>query len=78
VSKEIPADVIFEDDKCLAFRDVSPQAPVHFLVIPKQKGSLTRLSNAEEHDKAMLGHLLYVAQAVAKQGVKSRFGCVAS
>jgi histidine triad (HIT) family protein len=68
VSKDIPADVIYEDEQCLAFRDISPQAPVHFLVIPKQRGGLARLSTATESDKAILGHLLYVAQHVAKQG----------
>ena len=68
VAKEIPADVIFEDSKCLAFRDISPQAPVHFLVIPKSRDGLSRLSRAstEEH-KQTLGHLLFVAQQVAKE-----------
>eukprot|EP00201_Polytomella_parva_P023246 CAMPEP_0175045460 /NCGR_PEP_ID=MMETSP0052_2-20121109/4438_1 /TAXON_ID=51329 ORGANISM="Polytomella parva, Strain SAG 63-3" /NCGR_SAMPLE_ID=MMETSP0052_2 /ASSEMBLY_ACC=CAM_ASM_000194 /LENGTH=132 /DNA_ID=CAMNT_0016308999 /DNA_START=179 /DNA_END=577 /DNA_ORIENTATION=- len=67
ISKDIKADVIYEDDQCLAFRDVSPQAPVHFLVIPKNRDGLTRLSKAREDQKAILGHLLYVAQSVAKQ-----------
>lgn len=68
VSKDIPADIIYEDDQCLAFRDIAPQAPVHFLVIPKNKGGLARLSNAVESDKALLGHLMFTAQQVAKQG----------
>lgn len=68
VSKDIPADIIYEDEQALAFRDISPQAPVHFLVIPKNRDGLTRLSNASEGNKAVLGHLLYVAQHVAKQG----------
>lgn len=67
ISKEIPATIIHEDDKCLAFRDVSPQAPVHFLVIPKVRGGLSRLSNAEEGDVPLLGHLVYVASKVARQ-----------
>lgn len=67
VSKQIKADIIYEDDDCLALRDISPQAPVHFLVIPKARDGLTRLSRAEERHKALLGHLLYVAQLVAKQ-----------
>ena len=67
ISKEIPATIIHEDEKCLAFRDVSPQAPVHFLVIPKVKGRLSRLCNAEESDTPLLGHLVYVASKVAKQ-----------
>ena len=67
VSKEIPADIIHEDDLCLAFRDISPQGPVHFLVIPKNKDGLNKLSNAREDHKALLGHLMYTAAAVAKQ-----------
>lgn len=67
ISKEIPATIIHEDETCLAFRDVAPQAPVHFLVIPKVKGGLSRLSNAEEADAPLLGHLVYVASKVARQ-----------
>ncbi|EEH55590.1 uncharacterized protein MICPUCDRAFT_19304 [Micromonas pusilla CCMP1545] len=66
VAKEIPATVIYEDNLCLAFRDVAPQAKTHFLVIPKIRAGLTRLSNAEEEHKALLGHLLFTAQRVAK------------
>jgi len=67
VSKEIPANIIFEDDLCLAFRDINPQGPVHFLVIPKNKDGLNRLSNAREDQKGLLGHLMFVAQQVAHQ-----------
>eukprot|EP00612_Vaucheria_litorea_P002788 CAMPEP_0171458998 /NCGR_PEP_ID=MMETSP0945-20130129/4456_1 /TAXON_ID=109269 /ORGANISM="Vaucheria litorea, Strain CCMP2940" /LENGTH=131 /DNA_ID=CAMNT_0011984925 /DNA_START=110 /DNA_END=505 /DNA_ORIENTATION=+ len=67
VSKEIPADVFYEDELCMAFNDISPQAPVHFLVIPKDKNGLNRLSDAKEENKPLLGHLLYVAQLLAKQ-----------
>ena len=67
INKEIPADIIYEDDQCLAFRDIQPQGPVHFLLIPKQRGAWTRLSNADESYKSLLGHLLYTAQSVAKQ-----------
>eukprot|EP00195_Chlamydomonas_chlamydogama_P009853 CAMPEP_0202903702 /NCGR_PEP_ID=MMETSP1392-20130828/25896_1 /ASSEMBLY_ACC=CAM_ASM_000868 /TAXON_ID=225041 /ORGANISM="Chlamydomonas chlamydogama, Strain SAG 11-48b" /LENGTH=132 /DNA_ID=CAMNT_0049591009 /DNA_START=152 /DNA_END=550 /DNA_ORIENTATION=+ len=67
INKQIPASIIYEDDQCLAFRDINPQAPVHFLVIPKDRDGLTRLSKATESQKAILGHLLYVAQHVAKQ-----------
>ncbi len=135
-SKAIPADIIYEDDECLALRDIQPQvrgrrepaaagrkrgraarrskrrrragakaqgtqsssrarshrrpqpypppptlpnlthrprlgqAPVHFLVIPKHRDGLTRLSRAEERHKAILGHLLFVAQLVARQGAQ--------
>jgi histidine triad (HIT) family protein len=71
VSKEIPADLVHEDDLCMAFRDIAPQGPTHFLVIPKNKDGLNRLSNAREDQKGLLGHLLYTAQEVAgKLGLK--------
>jgi len=44
ISKEIPANIVYEDEKALAFHDVSPQAPKHILVIPKFKGNLWKLS----------------------------------
>lgn len=65
IDREIPADIIFEDDQCLAFRDINPQAPTHFLVIPKKP--IAKLSDAEAEDQALLGHLLLVASQVAKQ-----------
>lgn len=65
IDREIPADIIFEDDQCLAFRDINPQAPTHFLVIPKKP--IPKLSDAEEADQALLGHLLLVASRVAEQ-----------
>eukprot|EP00596_Hydrurales_sp_CCMP1899_P010824 CAMPEP_0119041500 /NCGR_PEP_ID=MMETSP1177-20130426/12398_1 /TAXON_ID=2985 /ORGANISM="Ochromonas sp, Strain CCMP1899" /LENGTH=136 /DNA_ID=CAMNT_0007007583 /DNA_START=185 /DNA_END=595 /DNA_ORIENTATION=+ len=67
VSKDIPSKILYEDDKCMAFRDINPQGPIHFLVIPKDKDGLNRLSNAREDQKDILGHLLFTAQAVAKQ-----------
>lgn len=51
ISKEIKADIIYEDDKCLAFNDITPQAPVHFLVIPKNKIAL--LDEAKETDQSV-------------------------
>ncbi|XP_038598491.1 histidine triad nucleotide-binding protein 1 [Tachyglossus aculeatus] len=63
--REIPADVIFEDPQCLAFHDVAPQAPVHFLVIPKKP--LARMADAEDADESLLGHLLTVGRRCAAQ-----------
>ncbi|GJQ12235.1 hypothetical protein GpartN1_g4026.t1 [Galdieria partita] len=63
--KEIPADIIYEDDLCLAFRDVNPQAPFHALVIPKKP--ISQLSTAQPEDQSLLGHLMLVAPKVAKQ-----------
>jgi len=63
--KEIPAKVIYEDDSCIAFHDVNPQAPVHALIIPKKP--ISQLSTAEDEDEELLGHLLLVGKKVAKQ-----------
>jgi histidine triad (HIT) family protein len=65
IKREIPASIIYEDDLALAFRDVNPQAPVHFLVIPKKP--IVKLSEATIEDQALLGHLLLVASKVAAQ-----------
>lgn len=54
VAKQIPSNIIYEDDKCMAFRDINPQGPVHFLVIPKEKDGLNRLSNARPDQKEIL------------------------
>ncbi|XP_038980742.1 14 kDa zinc-binding protein isoform X1 [Phoenix dactylifera] len=67
IKKEIPSTVVFEDDKVLAFRDISPQAPTHIIIIPKVKDGLSQLSKAEERHIEILGYLLYVAKLVAKQ-----------
>lgn len=62
--KEIPADVVYEDDHCLAFRDVAPQAPVHVLVIPKEP--IARLGDATPEQRSVLGHLMWAAGEVAR------------
>lgn len=65
IRREIPADIIYEDNLCLAFRDIAPQAPTHFLVIPKQP--IAKLADAESTDHALMGHLLLTAKRVAAQ-----------
>ncbi len=65
IDKEIPADIVYEDDRCLAFRDVAPKAPIHVLVIPKQV--IASLDGIEEQDKELAGHLLWVAKHVAAE-----------
>ena len=67
VKKEIPATIIYEDEQCLAFRDIAPVAKTHFLVIPKDRDGLTGISAAEERHKQLLGHLMVVCAKVAKQ-----------
>ena len=63
--REIPADIVHEDERCLAFRDVSPQAPTHVLVIPKR--AIAKLGDASQSDRELLGHLLLVAAEVARR-----------
>ena len=75
IKREIPADIVYEDDRCLAFRDVNPQAPVHILVIPKQP--IARLVDAGEDDEALLGHLMLAAnQVAADEGIGDAFRVV--
>jgi histidine triad (HIT) family protein len=62
--KEIPATLVYEDDRCVAFRDISPQAAVHILVVPRKP--VTRIGLAEAEDEALLGHLLLTAAKVAR------------
>ena len=64
IRREIPADIVYEDDLCLAFRDVNPQAPTHVLIIPKKE--IPRLADANAEDQALLGHLLLAANQVAR------------
>jgi len=65
IDKELPADIVYEDDLCLAFRDIRPQAPVHVLLIPKKP--LAMLSDAAGEDQALLGHLMLTVNAIARQ-----------
>lgn len=75
IAREIPADIVYEDEHCLAFRDINPQAPTHVLLVPKQE--LPRLADAGAADQAMLGHLLLAAGTVARQlGVADAFRLV--
>ena len=61
---EIPARIIHDDDRCLAFHDVAPQAPVHVLVIPKKP--IPSLAEADEADVELLGHIVLVATQLAR------------
>jgi histidine triad (HIT) family protein len=65
IRREIPADIVYEDDLALAFKDVAPQAPVHILVIPKKP--IPQLAAAESEDNDLMGHLLLTAKRVAQQ-----------
>ena len=65
IRREIPADIVHEDDQCLAFRDTNPQAPVHILIIPKEPLSGVQAATPEHQD--ILGHLLVIARQIAEQ-----------
>jgi histidine triad (HIT) family protein len=65
IDKEIPAKIVYEDDRCLAFHDVAPQAPTHILVIPKKP--ITSIAAAEDSDAELLGHLWIVIRNLAKE-----------
>ena len=79
INKEIHADILFENDKILAFRDISPQAPVHFLVIPKKE--IRTINDITEEDKSLIGELFMVAKEIAKKegisekGYRTIFNC---
>lgn len=65
IDREIPAKFEFEDDQCVVLHDIQPQAPVHLLIVPKQL--ITRISESTPADEATLGHLLYVANLIARK-----------
>ena len=65
ILRELPAEILFEDDLCIAVRDISPQAPFHALVIPKKP--IPRIEMAKSEDSNLLGHLLFSASQLAKR-----------
>jgi histidine triad (HIT) family protein len=72
IKREIPSDIVYEDDKCIVFKDIHPQAPTHVLVVPKKE--IPRLADATQEDEALLGHLLLTIGKVARQlGVEDAF-----
>jgi len=68
IRKEIPAKIVYEDERVLAFRDIEPKAPIHIVIVPKK--DIARVSEAQAGDEALLGHLLTVAAEIArKEGI---------
>ena len=65
IDKEIPAKIVYEDDRCLAFHDVNPQAPVHVLVIPKKE--IAGVSTLSDDDQALIGHMWMVIRKLAQE-----------
>lgn len=77
IDREIPADIVYEDEHCIAIKDIAPKAPTHLLVIPKKP--IPRLVDATEEDKALLGHLMLAAAEIARQaGVGEAFRLIAN
>ncbi len=72
INRQIPAEILYEDEHCIVIKDIAPQAPTHLLVIPKKP--IPRLVDAGNEDKAMLGHLMLVAGDIVRQlGVDEAF-----
>ena len=75
IDKELPADIVYEDDTCLAFKDINPVAPVHILVIPKKR--IEKISDSNTEDRELLGHLFLVAGNIARDlGIEDAFRLV--
>ena len=72
INRELPADILYEDDHCIAIRDIAPKAPVHLLIIPRRV--IPRLCDATTEDRELLGQLMFAAGEVARQvGVEEAF-----
>ena len=65
IDGEIPADIVYEDELCLAFNDINPQAPTHLLVIPRKE--IASLAELSEEDRELAGHLLLVIRQLAER-----------
>ena len=65
LDKEIPTDILYEDDFCIAFNDINPQAPIHILIIPKKE--IPQLSESNEEDGELLARLLLAANKIAEE-----------
>lgn len=75
IDREIPGDIIYEDEHCVAFRDINPCAPMHVLLVPRKP--ITQLSTASANDASVLGHLLLTAPKIAaKEGFGDAFRTV--
>ncbi len=74
IDREIPADILHEDDHCVALMDINPQAPVHLLVVPKQR--IPRIAEAQVAELPILGHLLLIAGELGRNNCPSGFRIV--
>ncbi len=65
IAREIPSDIVFQDDRVTAFKDINPQAPVHILIIPNKE--IPTADDVTEADEAVLGHMIVVASQIARE-----------
>ena len=65
IDRELPSNIVYEDDKCIAIEDIAPKAPIHILIIPKKP--IPKLSEARKGDEVLFGHLMMVVKKVAEQ-----------
>ena len=74
IDGEIPADIVYEDDLCLAFHDINAQAPVHLLVIPRKE--ISSLADLDDEDQQLMGHMQLVIRKLAELGLDNGFRVV--
>ena len=65
IDRELPSNIVYEDDKCIAIEDIAPKAPIHILIIPKKP--IQKLSEAKKSDQDLLGHLMMIVKKVAEK-----------
>lgn len=65
INKEIASDIVYEDDKVIAFKDISPKAPIHILVVPKKH--IVSIGHIEKEDKELMGDLIWTAKSIARE-----------
>ncbi len=65
INKEIPADIVFQDDRVTAFKDINPQAPTHILIVPNKE--ISTVDDIDESDEAVLGYMFIVARNIARE-----------
>ena len=79
INREIPADIIYENDEIIAFNDINPQAPIHILIVPKKE--ISTINNINEEDKGLIGEMFITAKKIAKDlkidesGYRTVFNC---
>ena len=79
INREIPADIIYENDEIIAFNDINPQAPIHILIVPKKE--ISTINDINEEDRALIGEMFITAKKIAKDlkidesGYRTIFNC---